>query len=141
MGPQVSMVIYHRGGWLHYMYIYSLRHFLTTKGALIDGDATPPSPPLKWPQNDPKNDQNLIKINIKKVSKKVFLNGKIEFFIKITQIKTKSDKKWPKIDQHLEYKNRSQFDYQKGDSGSAGLLERKCVIIGALNLVTKSDQN
>jgi len=24
------------------MYIYSLRHFLTTKGALIDGDGYPP---------------------------------------------------------------------------------------------------
>jgi len=35
---------------------------------------------------------------------------------------------------------RSKFDYQKGDSGSAGLLERKCVIIGALNLDTKIDQ-
>jgi len=30
---------------------------------------------------------------------------------------------------------------KRGDSGSAGLLERKCVIIGAPNLVTKSDQN
>jgi len=30
---------------------------------------------------------------------------------------------------------------KRGDSGSAGLLERKCVINGALNLVTKIDQN
>jgi len=30
-----------------YICIYSLRHFLTTKGALIDGDGYPPLPPLK----------------------------------------------------------------------------------------------
>jgi len=30
---------------------------------------------------------------------------------------------------------------KRGDSGSAGLLERKCVIIGALKLVSKNDQN
>jgi len=29
---------------------------------------------------------------------------------------------------------------KRGDSGSAGLPEEKCVIIGALNLVTKIDQ-
>ena len=29
---------------------------------------------------------------------------------------------------------------KRGDSGSAGLLERKCVIIGALKTDTKSDQ-
>jgi len=29
------------------MYIYSLRHFLTTKGALIDGDGYPPKNPKK----------------------------------------------------------------------------------------------
>jgi len=31
----------------YYMYIYSLRHFLTTKGALIDGDGYPPKNPKK----------------------------------------------------------------------------------------------
>jgi len=29
---------------------------------------------------------------------------------------------------------------KRGDSGSAGLLERKCVIIGAPNLVSENDQ-
>jgi len=29
------------------LYIYSLRHFLTTKGALIDGDGYPPKNPKK----------------------------------------------------------------------------------------------
>jgi len=36
------------------MYIYSLRHFLTTKGALINGVRSPPSPPLKWVKNHSK---------------------------------------------------------------------------------------
>jgi len=36
--------------------------------------------------------------------------------------------------------NEVKFDYQKGDSGSAPLLEIKCVIIEALNLDTKFDQ-
>jgi len=35
----------------------------------------------------------------------------------------------------------SNLTTKRGDSGSAGLLERKCVMIGALNLDTKSDQN
>jgi len=35
----------------------------------------------------------------------------------------------------------SNLTTKRGDSGSAGLLERKCVIIGAHKLVTKSDQN
>ena len=34
------------------LYIYSLKHFLTTKGALIEGDGYPP----KNPKNDPKNE-------------------------------------------------------------------------------------
>ena len=104
------------------LYIYSLGHFLTTKGALIDGDGYPP----KNPKNDPKNSQKMInfhsnletkmcqkhqflmakssfslkfttidqkslKIEVKKWSKTVILNGKIEFFIKIDQIDTKND--------------------------------------------------
>jgi len=48
-----------------YMYIYSLGHFLTTKGALIDGDGYPP----KNPKNDPKNHSKLIKIHSKLVTK------------------------------------------------------------------------
>jgi len=46
MGPQ-GINVYHSGRVCHVMatpilYIYSLGHFLTTKGALIDGDAYPP---------------------------------------------------------------------------------------------------
>jgi len=40
------------------MYIYSLRHFLTTKGALIDGDGYPPKNPKNDPKNDPKMSEN-----------------------------------------------------------------------------------
>jgi len=120
--------------------IYSLRHFLTTKGALIDGDGYPPLPPLKWPQKWPKNDQFSLKFHLKKVSKTVILNGKIKFFMKITTIDIKKVKKWPKIDQHLWHENEIKFDYQKGDSGSALMLGEKCVIIEAPKLVTKNDQ-
>jgi len=88
-----------------------------------------------------KNDQKLIKNNVKKHSKTVILNVKIEFFTKITQIDTKIDQKWWKSDHKIRCQIRSKIDYQKGDSGSAGLLEEKCVIIGALNLDTKIDQN
>jgi len=74
------------------------------------------------------------------VSKLVILNGKIEFFIKIHLIATKNDQKWSKIDTHLEYKNRSQFDYQKGDSGSALMLGEKCVMTEAPKIDTIIDQ-
>jgi len=49
-GPMVHVMIYIVVGYPYYMYIYSLGHFLTTKGALIDGDGYPP----KNPKNDPK---------------------------------------------------------------------------------------
>jgi len=35
---------------------------------------------------------------------------------------------------------RSNLTTKRGDSGSAGSLGEKCVIIGALKLVTKNDQ-
>jgi len=56
----------------------------------------------------------LIKISDKKVSKMVFLNGKIEFFSKITPIDTKITQKSSKIDHKLVIKNDVKFDYQKG---------------------------
>jgi len=37
--------------------------------------------------------------------------------------------------------NEVKFDYQKGDSGSAGSLGEKCVIVEAPKLDTKSDKN
>ena len=56
---------YHRGGWPPILYIYSLRHFLTTKGALIDGDGYPP----KNPQNGSKKGDKLIKNHSNLMSK------------------------------------------------------------------------
>ena len=47
MGPHGGDVGYHSGRVPYYMYIYSLGHFLTTKGALIDGDGYPPKNPKK----------------------------------------------------------------------------------------------
>ena len=61
-----------------------------------------------------KNDQKLIKNVVKKVSKLMILNGKIEFFTKIHLIDTKITQKSLKIDQKLVLKIRSLFDYQKG---------------------------
>jgi len=98
----------------HTMYIYSLRHFLTTKGALIDGDGYPPLPPLKWPQKVTKICQKSLKIDIKNWSKNTILNGKIDFFTKIHSIDTKISKKWSKIDTYLGAQNVIKFDYQKG---------------------------
>jgi len=96
------------------MYIYSLRHFLTTKGALIDGDVTPPLPPLKWVKKGWKNDQNSLKIDIKKQWKTVILNGKSHFFIIFTQMESKNDKNWSKIDTKIAPQIMIKFDYQKG---------------------------
>jgi len=86
-----------------------------------------------------KKHENLIKIDVKKEGKNVFLNGKIEFLVIFTIIDTKITQKSVKNDHKLVIKIRSQFDYQKGDSGSALMLGEKCVIIEAPNLTTKSD--
>jgi len=42
-----------------------------------------------------------VKFEVKKVSKSVILNGKIEFLVKIDLIDTKMSEKSSKIDQHL----------------------------------------
>jgi len=49
-------------------------------------------------------------------------------------------KKVTKIDHKIRCQNRSQFDYQKGDSGSAGSLGEKCVMNQAPKFDTKIDQ-
>jgi len=50
-----------------------------------------------------------------------------------------------KNDQKLIIKSGAKLGHnlttKMGDSGSAGMLGEKCVIIGAPNLVSKSDQN
>jgi len=66
---------YHRGGWPPILYIYSLRHFLTTKGALIDGDGYPP----KNPKNDPKKVTKTVKNHSNLVSK----NGQKSCFLMV----------------------------------------------------------
>jgi len=77
----------------------------------------------------------------KKHSKNTILNGKIDFFIKITHNWPKNDQKSVKNDQLLAPQNEVKFDYQKGDSGSAGLPEEKRVMIEAPKFNTKSDKN
>ena len=57
----------------------------------------------------------------------------------------KSDQKLTKNDQNSITKSgvkmRSNLTTKRGDSGSAGLPEEKCVIVEAPNLDTKIDQN
>jgi len=71
----------------------------------------------------------------------VILNGKIEFLPKIGHNWLKMCQKQWKIDQHFTPQIVIKFDYQKGDSGSAGMLGKKCVIIGALKFDMKITQN
>jgi len=81
-----------RDGWSchpSYMYIYSLGHFLTTKGALIDGDAYPP----KVTKKGSKKGQKMIKFEVKNESKNTILNGKIDFFTTIDKKGSKNDQK------------------------------------------------
>ena len=77
-------VVCHSGWASPILYIYSLGHFLTTKGALIDGDGYPP----KSDQNDPKKVTKIIKNWLKMMSKKCqkvcFLMAKSSFSVKFT---------------------------------------------------------
>jgi len=123
------------------MYIYSLGHFLTTKGALIDGDGYPPKNPKKGSKKVSKWVKNWSKLTSKNTQKWWFLMAKSSFSSKITQL----DKKVTKNDQKLTQINDTKLGHnlttKRGDSGSAGMLEKKCVIIGALKFDTKIDQN
>jgi len=66
--------------------------------------------------------------------------AKSSFSLKLIMI----DQKMTKIDQKLTSKSDTKIGHnltiKRGDSGSAGLLEEKCVIIGALKLDTIIDQ-
>ena len=121
------------------MYIYSLRHFLTTKGALIDGDGYPPKNPKNDPKKVSKNTKIWSKLRQKKCQKSCFLMGKSSFSSKLILI----DQKWVKNHQNLIMKSGVKLGHnlttKRGDSGSAGMLGEKCVIIEALKLVTKND--
>ena len=60
------------------------------------------------------------------------------FSLQLRQKVIKNDQKLINI---YTLKMRSNLTTKRGDSGSAGLPEEKCVIIGALNLDTKKSEN
>jgi len=66
--------------------------------------------------------------------------AKSSFSSKSQQLTQKTVKNDQKLINISHSKMMSKLTTKMGDSGSAGLLERKCVIIGALNLVSKNDQ-
>jgi len=63
------------------------------------------------------------------------------FSLKLIQIDKKSLKNDQKSINIYDTKLGHNLTTKRGDSGSAGSLGEKCVIIGALNLDTKSGQN
>ena len=132
-------VYYHRGGWPPILYIYSLGHFLTTKGALIDGDGYPPKNPKNDPKMTPKNSEIWSKLETKMCQKTRFLMAKSTFSVKFTQLTWKTVKNDQKLTPFYTPKMRSNLTIKRGDSGSALMLGEKCVITEAPNLVTKND--
>ena len=76
-----------QGWWYHpspILYIYSLGHFLTTKGALIDGDGYPPKNPKKGSKKGQNLIKNWLKLRQKNTQKRWFLMWKRTFWHKIT---------------------------------------------------------
>jgi len=67
--------------------------------------------------------------------------GKSTFSSKSPQLTQKSLKNHQKMTHIYDTKIGHNLTTKMGDSGSRGILEEKCVIIGAPNLVTKNDQN
>jgi len=125
----------------YYMYIYSLRHFLTTKGALIDGDGYPPKNPKNDPKKGWKMTKNWSKLSSKKCQKQRFLMAKSSFSSNWHKLPQKSLKNHQKTINIYDTKIGHNLTTKRGDSGSAGTPGEKCVIIGALNLDTKIIQN
>jgi len=70
-----------------------------------------------------------------------FLMAKSSFSLKSLKWSQKVTKNDQKLINICDMKMRSNLTTKRGDSGSAGMLEENSVIIGALNLDTKSDQN
>jgi len=126
-------------GLAYYMYIYSLRHFLTTKGALIDGDGYPPKNPKNDPKKVTKKTKNWSKLTSNFTQKSRFLMAKSSFSSKSVIIDQKTVKNHQKLSNISWSKMRSNLTTKKGDSGSAGLPEQKCVMNQAPKLVTKND--
>jgi len=83
MGPLMTWhMIWGQGWWYHptpILYIYSLGHFLTTKGALIDGDGYPPKNPKKGSKKVLKSDKNWSKLRSKNGQNWWFLMAKSSF--------------------------------------------------------------
>ena len=69
-----------------------------------------------------------------------FLMAKSSFWLKSTIIDQKTVKNSEKLTHFNDTKIGHNLTTKRGDSGSAGILERKCVIIEAPNLDTKSDK-
>ena len=67
--------------------------------------------------------------------------AKSSFSTKSPQLTQKTVKNHSKMINICTSKMRSNLTTKRGDSGSAGSLEQNRVIIGALNLDTKIDQN
>jgi len=65
--------------------------------------------------------------------------AKSSFSLKLNIIDQKMTKNHQKLITKSGVKLCHNLTTKRGDSGSAGLLEEKCVIIEAPNLVTKSD--
>jgi len=140
-GPTGEVYNYIGVAWPTTMYIYSLGHFLTTKGALIDGDGYPPKNPKNDPKKVTKMMKNWSKLMTKKCQKTRFLMWKSTFSVKFTQLTWKTVKNDQKLTQINDTKLGHNLTTKRGDSGSAGMLEEKCVINEALNLDTKMDTN
>jgi len=79
------------------LYIYSLRHFLTTKGALIDGDGYPPKNPKNDLKKVTKMTKNWLKLMTKNDQKQCFLMAKSSFSVKLIQLTQKTVKNHSKL--------------------------------------------
>jgi len=97
MGPHVKVMNIIGVGLTPILYIYSLRHFLTTKGALIDGDGYPPKNPKKGSKNDTKMTDFHSNLMSKKCQKSCFLMAKSSFSLKSTIIDQKMTKNHQKL--------------------------------------------
>jgi len=76
----------------------------------------------------------------KKSEKMCFLMAKSSFSPFLTKLRQKLTKNDQKSITKSGVKLGHFLTTKRGDSGSAVMLEEKCVIIGAPNLVTKIDQ-
>jgi len=90
-------VVMHSGWVPPILYIYSLGHFLTTKGALIDGDGYPPKNPKKGSKNHSKMINFHSNLVSKKCQKTCFLMANRTFSLKLITIDQKVTKNHQKL--------------------------------------------